>query len=95
MTKQYVCGEGGTWSPLARVFSGWKSCEVSVGEVTVLEQIKMVSSRRLLPFYLETAILNIVPDPISKPAANFELLVRRGRHRGLQKYLQVAALHRR
>ena len=40
MTKQYVCGEG-TWSPLARVFSGWKSGEVSVGEVTVLEPKKI------------------------------------------------------
>ena len=49
----------------------------------------------MLPSYLETAILNIVPDPVSKPAANFELLVRRGRHGGLQKYLQVAALHQR
>ena len=47
MTKQYVCGEGGTWSPLARVFSGWKSGKVSIGQVTVLEQIKLVSSRRI------------------------------------------------
>lgn len=55
--------------PRWRKLSGGKADKVGVGELVVLDR----------------AVLDVVADPVAKVLAHLQLLVARGRHRGLEE----------